>query len=78
MQCSLPLSALLLFLDVYKFPSVKKTHDEYQRELDIANARLKRLQAENEYGPPIFPISCRSKFASHPLPRLPTYSPVSF
>jgi hypothetical protein len=32
-----------------KYEQVNATHDKYQRQLDEASARMKKLQAENEY-----------------------------
>ncbi|KAG9313227.1 hypothetical protein JVU11DRAFT_6687 [Chiua virens] len=31
-----------------KFDQVNALHDEYQRDLDLANTRIQRLQAEND------------------------------
>jgi hypothetical protein len=63
--CALFLTSTLLILALYihEFLQLIKTHDEYQRELDIANARLKRLQAENEYDPLIYALPIPSKIS---------------
>ncbi|KAI6001099.1 hypothetical protein F5J12DRAFT_894718 [Pisolithus orientalis] len=32
-----------------KFDQVNALHEEYEKELELASARIKKLQAENEY-----------------------------
>ncbi|KAF8717165.1 hypothetical protein AX14_012178 [Amanita brunnescens Koide BX004] len=49
-----------------KYEQVTARHEEYQRQLDTANAKIKKLQAENEYvgqytsTPPLMPILIHS------------------
>ena len=41
-----------------------KRHEEYQREIETANAKIKKLQAENEYvSRPLYPSSESSDVA---------------
>ncbi|KIN97039.1 hypothetical protein M404DRAFT_1006318 [Pisolithus tinctorius Marx 270] len=35
--------------DVAFFSSITQLHEEYEKELELASARIKKLQAENEY-----------------------------